>query len=290
MQDKKVSKNRKNNLHKNWMKRLAVHSVTLTISLVIISGFIVSGISSYFSFQSMFAKDLEAVSELTSENIYGNISSLMDRPISVSTTMAHDTFLRDFMNGETVEGLKEDNLDKIQKYLTSYQEKYMFDSVFFVSEKTKNYYHFKNGVDRVLTPDDEENVWYYDFLESPSECSLNVDNDQAKDNLVTIFVNCKLYDENNQVIGVVGVGLITPYIQQFLQENEAKFAVHAYLIDQLGNIQVSSHLTEFENINLFNDPDFSDMAAAIDTSQKLVNHRWYHSGDKDYRQKCVGQR
>ena len=202
------------------MKKINFRSVTLTVSIIIVVGFIISGISSYFSFQSLFAKDVESVSELTSENIYGNISSLMERPIGVSTAMAHDTFLRDFMNTESTSGLLTDNLSTMQQYLSSYQEKYQFDSVFFVSEKTKNYYHYKNGLDRVLTRDNSENEWYYNFLESPLDCSLNVDNDEARENYITIFVNCKLYDENHNVLGVVGVGMITPYIQQFLLENE----------------------------------------------------------------------
>ena len=263
------------------MKHSGFRSITLTVSLIIIAGFVISGISTYFSFQALFKKDVESVSELTSENIYVNISNLMDRPINVSTVMAHDTFLRDFMNAEQAGGLLTDELVMMQQYLQSYQEKYEFDSVFFVSAKTNNYYHYKNGLDRTLTPGDPEDTWYYDFLQSPSECSLNVDNDQAREDLITIFVNCKLLDEDGNILGVVGVGMVTPYIQDFLLENEQEYGVQAYLIDSGGSIQVSSTLTEFEDINLFEDPSFQDMADAIDTNTTHANQRWYHSSEKD---------
>lgn len=72
-------------------------SIILLISLIVTIGFVLSGVSSFFSFQSLFQKDIEAVSQLTSENIYVSINDLMDRPINISIAMAHDTLLRDFM-------------------------------------------------------------------------------------------------------------------------------------------------------------------------------------------------
>lgn len=263
------------------MKRKKVQPIGLTISLIIIIGFIISGTSTLLSFQSLFENDVEAVSELTSENIYSNVNSLMERPINVSITMAHDTFLRDFMEKETDDGLFGDDLIAMQQYLSSYKEKYQFDSVFLVSAKTKSYYHYENGIDRVLTQDNPENEWYYNFLDDPSDCSLNVDNDEAKDNLVTVFVNCKLYDEKGTVLGVIGVGIVTPYLQTFLVEKEQEYGVQAYLIDADGNIQISADLTEFESINLFDDPNFSTMASAIDTTTSDSNQRWYHSRERD---------
>ena len=48
-------------------------------------------------------------------------------------------------------------------YLENYQAKYCYDSVFLVSAATARYYNF-NGLDRVLSPDDPEDVWYFDGL------------------------------------------------------------------------------------------------------------------------------
>ncbi|MEG2212988.1 MAG: hypothetical protein RRY35_03720, partial [Clostridiales bacterium] len=75
------------------MMKKRISSVSLTIAVIIIAGFVLSGVSSFFLFQTLFKEDVKAVSELTSENIYANINNLMDRPINVSIAMANDTFL-----------------------------------------------------------------------------------------------------------------------------------------------------------------------------------------------------
>ncbi|MEG0804034.1 MAG: hypothetical protein RSF90_03655 [Pygmaiobacter sp.] len=36
-----------------------------------------------------------------------------------------------------------------------------------------------------------------------------------------MFVNCKLKDEDGTVLGVIGVGLETPYIQKLLGDNDS---------------------------------------------------------------------
>ncbi|MEF9896089.1 MAG: hypothetical protein RR843_09985, partial [Clostridia bacterium] len=81
--------------------------VSLTIALVIAAGFILTVCTSLLSFQALFHKDVEIVSELTSENIYVNINNLMDRPINVSTSMAHDTFLQLLGRPEVIPGLRQ---------------------------------------------------------------------------------------------------------------------------------------------------------------------------------------
>ena len=172
--------------------------VCLVIAFVIIGGFTMSAFFSYFSSQTLFKKDVEAVSALTSENIFVNINNLRARPINVSLAMANDTFLRSFMLKEEERKLTPGDLELLRNYLESYQKKYCFDSVFLVSVKTGAYYHYKNGIDRYMRPGEPENEWYFKFLKEQQECSLNVDNDEAKDNIITVFVNCKLTDSDGK--------------------------------------------------------------------------------------------
>ncbi len=256
-------------------------SINLIISIVIILGFVLSGFFSFFSFQELFKRDIEAVSELTSENIFGNVNNLMDRPINVSIAMAHDTLLRDFVKTERRDGLSPSSLNALKDYLGSYQKKYKFDSVFYISVKTGAYYHYKNGLDRIMTKENPENVWYYEFIKNPAEGALNVDNDETKNNVITIFVNYKLYDTTGELLGVVGVGMETPYIQQFLVENESRFGVRAYLINVHGDVQLSSSVTGFEGVNLFKNDSYKAMASAITMRSNAPNHRWYHTRESD---------
>lgn len=262
------------------MKKIKLPT-NVIISIVIMLGFGATALFSYLSSQQLFYADVEAVSELTSENIFVNINNLMDRPMNISLTMANDTFLRDFMLTEAKDELYHKNIATLQDYLASYRQKYNFDSVFFVSTKTGYYYHYANGIDRTLTPDNPENDWYYEFLKDPSECALNVDNDEAKDNTITIFVNCKLLDDQGNILGVVGVGMETPYVQHFLSENEEKYGVQAFLIDAHGKVQLSSTATGFENVNLFDQEIYSSMQDAILKNTEGAEQRWYHSREVD---------
>ena len=63
-----------------------------------------------------------------------------------------------------------------------YRIKYGYDSVFLVSKETSRYYYY-NGLDRILTKDNPENEWYYDFLNSKAEYGIKIDNDEV--------ANCK---------------------------------------------------------------------------------------------------
>lgn len=67
--------------------------------------------------------------------------------------------------------------------------------MFLVSVSTNNYYNF-NGLDRNLARGEDENVWYYNFLQSGEEYSLNIDNDEVAGaaNKITLFVNCRIRD------------------------------------------------------------------------------------------------
>lgn len=96
-------------------------SVNFIISLIIVVGFCLAGWYSYISFQKLFMKDVEAVSELTSGNIFVNINNLLDRTMNVSITMANATFLRDFMYSEMHKGLNPEELSKTKVSLTAYQ-------------------------------------------------------------------------------------------------------------------------------------------------------------------------
>ncbi|MEF9984063.1 MAG: diguanylate cyclase [Oscillospiraceae bacterium] len=247
----------------------------LLIAMVIIIGFIVIEISTNLSFRHLFVQDVEYVSKLTSENIYMGIKELMSQPLNVSLSMARDNFLREFMAEENSEIHSPQRLVKLQNYLTEYKNKNGFDSVFLVSTKTGNYYHYKNGIDRVMSPNNEEDIWFYDFLKSDDEYALNVDNDQATDDHITIFVNCKLKDNNGNLLGVIGVGMETPYIQKLLGENENKYQIAAYLIDDIGNIQLSSSLTEFERVNLFDKPTYNEIKTQIINNRTSTENKWY---------------
>ena len=235
------------------MKNRILLKTNLFVCIVVIVGFLLTAILSYRSNYSSSINSIEQVSALTSEGIYHKISSLFTKPVNISLTMANDSLLKDFLSKEGSHLNDQSYIRTLQEYLKSYQEKYHYDSIFLVSTATSRYYNF-NGLDRVLVEGDPENVWYYDgMLDSDEEYSMNVDNDEVEgaQNAITVFVNCKIHDNDGSLLGVVGVGVRIDSLQRTLKEYQDQFNMDAYLINDTGKIEVSPRYSGYENINLF---------------------------------------
>ncbi|SCJ71868.1 Cyclic di-GMP phosphodiesterase Gmr [uncultured Eubacterium sp.] len=242
------------------MKGNVLLRTNVFICIIIIMGFIITSMVSYHSNKGVLRKDVEDISQLTSEGIYHQIDSLFAKPINISLTMANDSLLKSFLDEEVER--KEDGafIQTMKNYLLSYKEKYDYDSVFLVSTKTNRYYHFDSGVDRVLNKGNPENVWYYTFLDSPKEYDLNIDNDEVStaNNEIAVFVNCKIKDKEGKVAGVVGVGLKVASLQKMFEAYEKNFDIKAYLVDDKGNIEISTDRTGYEKTSLFEDCGFGE--------------------------------
>lgn len=258
------------------MKKNILLRTNLFICAVIVLGFIITSVISYNSNKGIFRKDIERVSALTSEGIYHHIDSIFTKPINVSLTMANDSLLKEFLSQEE-ERLEDESFIRTMKaYLLAYKEKYHYDSVFLVSTKTNRYYHF-NGIDRTLAPDEPQDVWYYDFLTEEQEYGINIDDDQAAENEITVFINCKIKDESGQIQGVVGVGFQVTGIQEVFKEYEERADVEAYLIDQDGNIQLSTNQNGYETSELFAGSHYPELREKILSGRGEAQSFWYSS-------------
>lgn len=245
------------------MKKNILMRTNLLVCLVIIIGFLLTAVLSYRANYSASLENIEQVSSLTSEGIYYQMSSTFTKPVNISLTMANDSLLKDVLQKEKQHMDEREYINTIKEYLQAYQEKYAYDSVFLVSAATGRYYNF-NGLDRVLTPGEAENHWYFNMLQSDADYTMQVDNDEVSgaENQITVFVNCKIKDTAGAVMGVVGVGLRIDSLQQLLQEYENKFGVMAYLVDDGGTIEISTKHTGYEGVNLFEMDQYAGKARA----------------------------
>lgn len=256
------------------------------ICIIIIVGFAITSIVSYRSNRGIFKKDVENIATLTSEGIYYDIDAIFTKPINISSTMANDSLLKNFLLKEENKENNEAFVETMRNYLNAYKEKYSYDSVFLVSSKTNCYYHFNKGIDRVLTKEDEENDWYYDFLASSQEYSLNIDNDEVKEanNEITIFINYKIKDSSGNIMGVVGVGFRVNSIQKIFQKYEEEFDVNAFLVNEAGMIEISTNQTGYEKANLFAHKKYSDLEKEfINRKENELQPYWYSfQGENGY--------
>ena len=239
------------------MKKHILFQTNFFVCIIIALGFIITSIISYQSNMGLFEKDVAQVSDLAADSIYYKIDSMFTTPINVSLTMANDNLMKDFLSDEEdVDDAK--YLKSMRDYLYAYHKKYNYDSVFLISAKTSRYYHY-NGVDRILTEDNPENKWYYDFLGSSEEYSLNIDNDEAANNEIAVFINCKINDSEGRVMGIVGVGFYVNALQELLDEYEDEFGVQARLVNGTGKVEISTQHTGYENVNLFDNGEYEGL-------------------------------
>ena len=222
------------------MKNNRLFKTNAVISLILLIGFALTAALSYHANYRTSLDSMEQISTLTADGICYQLTAMFTKPVNVSLTMSHDSLLREHLSKETEYLEDEKYVDTTRNYLDTYREKYGFDSVFLVSAATSRYYNF-NGIDRVLTEDSPENAWYYDLLKSDAEY-LNVDNDEVEgaDNVLTVFVNCKVKAGDGSILGIVGVGIRIDYLEELLRTYEDKFNVTAGLLGEDGTIEIST--------------------------------------------------
>lgn len=133
------------------MRKDILLRTNILICLVLILGFSLTSLISYHSNHGILNRDIEHISTLTSEVIYHQIETIFSKPINISLTMANDSLLKSFLTEEKARYDDEEFIQTMRNYLFTYKEKYDYDSVFLVSTQTNKYYHFENGVDRILT-------------------------------------------------------------------------------------------------------------------------------------------
>ncbi len=192
-----------------------------------------TSLSSFFvSRSSLRSEILLNELPLTSDNIYSEIQRDLLRPIFISSLMANDTFLRDWViAGEQGE-------DQITRYLKEIQDKYKMFTSFFVSEKTRNYYHAGKLLKKV-SPDSDRDKWYFRVRELEEDYEINVDPDLANKDAMTIFINYRVFDYNKNYIGAIGVGLTVSAVKELIEVYQKKYNRVIYFVDSKGQVQVA---------------------------------------------------
>jgi diguanylate cyclase (GGDEF)-like protein len=235
------------------------------IALVIVFGVVCISYVGYSSYGSIIRDDIMNISKLTSTNIYSEIDNELTKPIFVSLTMANDQFVKHWIYEETNRSEAE-----ITNYLEGIREKYNYHSVFLVSDQTKNYYHY-NGYFKTVSTEDAHDQWYYNFLKQPDIYILDVDQDEVDNHLLTIFINCKIFDDYDNVIGVTGVGVEMDYVQEMLETFEDTYNLEAFLVDENGLVQAHTNGAMIETRNVGDEAAYRDLGSAFYRKDQDLN-------------------
>ncbi|MDK2981416.1 MAG: hypothetical protein PWQ55_1763 [Chloroflexota bacterium] len=239
------------------MKRLKQPQLILSVFAILVLGFASTSFLSYTVTRNFILDSSETQTlPLISDNIYSEIKSDLVDPINISSLMANDAFLINWILGG------EDDLPEIQEYLQLIRAKYGFTSTFFVSEKTHHYY-YSDGILKTISPTDAHDIWYYDFIRQDKEVDLDIDSDEARNGTLTVFINHRLEDEDGNLLGVTGVGLRLTEIAQHISYYENLYNHKIYIVDQQGVIQIDSDRDRIETQNITELPGIRDVSAKL---------------------------
>ena len=202
----------------------------VTVTALLCGGFLAVNLAGYLvSVASLQNQISRSTLPLTSDNIYSVIQNDLLRPVFISSLMANDTFVRDWV----IAG--EANAENMVKYLAEIQRRYNTVSTFFVSEKSRSYYHHK-GVLKQVDPKEERDAWYFRVRDMQDDYEINVDFDMANRDAMTIFINYRVLDYEGQFIGATGVGLTVNSVTSLIDNYRQRFNREVYFINGQGGI------------------------------------------------------
>jgi len=204
------------------------------LSILLVSGFFLTSIISFQVSKSALKESIsQSALPLSSDNIYSEIQHDLLRPVFIASIMAQDTFLRDWVVGG------EQGEEHIRKYLEEIRIRYGTVTSFFVSERTRTYYHAK-GILKSVRPDDPNDKWFFRVRKMEPELEINVDLDKANLDTPTIFVNHKVFDYEGNFIGVTGIGLELGSMQRLIDHYHQKYRRNVYFTNEIGDVVLAS--------------------------------------------------
>ena len=238
--------------------------IIFLVTVLLILGFLATSLASYFVSRTSLRKEIERNTlPLTSDNIYSEIQRDLFRPIFISSLMASDTFLRDWV----LQGERDPR--QLTRYLKEIQNKYGTFTSFFVSEKTRTYYQ-SEGILKKVHPDEERDRWYFRVRTMANDHEINVDPDLANKDALTIFINCKVYDYTGNYIGAAGVGLTVNAVKDLIETYQQRYGRDIYFIDQAGNITLKSASFAVRAERLEDIPGLTEKAGEIIAADSLT--------------------
>ncbi|MNB90033.1 Response regulator PleD [compost metagenome] len=205
-------------------------SLVLTLVALLGAGFLATSFLSYYASRASIRDNIVNTElPLTSDTVYSEIQKDLVRPILISSMMARDTFMRDWVvNGEK-------DSDQMTRYLNEVMTHYGAYTAFFVSNTSLTYYHAK-GVLKQVKATEPRDAWYFRVRDMKDPYEINVDPDLANKDNLTFFINYKVYDYNSRFIGAAGVGLTVDAVIKLIDKYQQRYQRSVYFVDNFGRL------------------------------------------------------
>ncbi|KHN91405.1 diguanylate cyclase [Pectobacterium actinidiae] len=215
--------------HSRWLDKTRA---IIIFGSMLLAAFLVISWTSYEVAKEALEEEIEENTlPLTSDNVYSEIQQDLLKPIFISSLMAHDTFLRDWVLKD------ESDPQAMFRYLREIDRR--FDTVFsfFISDKTKRYYDPQRII-KTVSEDSPDDQWYFQYktLSDNMPYAIDLRLDPEDRTRLDIFINHKVMDYEDNFIGITGVGIPVERVKHLIEKYEQRYNRTIYFIDKEGNI------------------------------------------------------
>lgn len=205
-------------------------SLLLTLVILLGSGFLTTSLLSYYASRDAIRDSIiNTELPLTSDTVYSEIQKDLIRPVQLSSMMARNTFVRDWVVAGEQDPLQ------MTRYLKEVMDHCGTYAAFFISNQSLTYYA-ATGVVKKINRDQPRDVWYYRVRDMAEPYEINVDPDVANKDNLTFFINYKVLDYNNNFIGATGVGLTVDAVIKLIDRYQQRYQRSVYFVDASGRL------------------------------------------------------
>ncbi|MEH0835088.1 sensor domain-containing diguanylate cyclase [Pectobacterium cacticida] len=205
---------------------------TVVLGILLVAAFLAISWTSYqVAKESLEDEIAENTLPLTSDNVYSEIQQDLLKPIFISSLMAHDTFLRDWVLDN------ERDPQAMFRYLKEIDRRFNTVFSFFISDKT-GFYYDQLRILKTISPDSPDDQWYFQHKalanSTPYIVDLRVDPEVRS--RLDIFINHIVRDYDDNFIGMTGVGIPVERVKHLIEKYEKRYNRTIYFVDKEGNI------------------------------------------------------
>jgi diguanylate cyclase (GGDEF)-like protein len=228
-----------------------------TLAVLLVIGFAATSFVNYYVSKNTISASIMARElPLTSDNLYSEIQKDLVRPVLIASMMASDTFLRDWVLGG-----EQDN-SKITKYLQEIKQRNGTLTSFFISERTRTYYQ-TGGVLKKVREGEPRDAWYFRVRNMDAPYEISFDPDLANKDVLTTFINFRVFDYANHYLGVAGVGLAVDTIRGLLEKYQQRYQCKISFFDQQSGELLFGGTGQARGTNIAAIEGLGDLAARI---------------------------
>lgn len=248
----------------SYSKSLRFKLLWPIISVLICALVIICGMISYNLRSDLDSQIKEQFIPVALQGSNARISSLVTPYIALMKGMSTQINLRDWCTDPNYEKLK-----VIYDQLELMKRSFNLSTTFVVSF-TNNQYYADSMTGQTIDINSNEDVWIKELLENQGDYSINLDDNRGQGPL-SLYVNYKIRNDSNKVIGLAGLGLKLEAITTFLNETKLFETGFIFVSNNFGRIQLApSYLGDLKNATLSSIAD-TDLSSMLHTTGKIIS-------------------